>query len=68
MPRPRNGNETVRLTTSVSREIASRLEAVARDQKVSVSWLVARAIDGLLERQGTGTTPELPLRRRIASQ
>ena len=40
---------SVRVTTSVSAEIAEKLEAIAHAQKHSKSWVVARAVEKYLE-------------------
>lgn len=51
--RQRDGEATVRKTTSVSVETAQKLDALARARKVSVSWLMSRALDKFLEQEGT---------------
>jgi hypothetical protein len=63
MARPQAGRPVVRLTTTVSAEAGQKLEEIARAQKCSVSWLMARAIDAFLDEYGDDATPQLPLRR-----
>jgi predicted transcriptional regulator len=36
------------MTTSVSPEVAEKIEAVARQKKVSASWILARAAEAYL--------------------
>jgi predicted transcriptional regulator len=62
MARHRDGRP-VRLTTNVTAEAAHRLESIARAQTVTVSWIIARAIDEFLKRADDEQSPELPLRR-----
>jgi hypothetical protein len=63
MTRPQGGRPVVRLTTTLSAEAGERLETIARAQKCSVSWLMARAIDAFLDHYEDDAAPQLPLRR-----
>src|SRR5262245_12331513 len=47
---PEEDRRPVRLTTNVSTESARKLNAIAKAQRVKVSWLIARAVDQFLER------------------
>jgi Ribbon-helix-helix protein, copG family len=62
MARPKNAKPTVRCTVTIDLTSAKRLEAVARSQDVSVSWVVRRAIEMFLESHDDAT-PQLPLQR-----
>jgi predicted transcriptional regulator len=39
---------TVRMTTNVSPEVARKIDALARQKKVSASWVLARAAEAYL--------------------
>jgi predicted transcriptional regulator len=53
----------VRITANVSVDVAQKLETIAGAQRVSISWLISRAIDQFLEQSGDDSAPQLPLRR-----
>lgn len=48
MPKGRQAKGSIRVTTSVDVTVADKLEAFARTNKVSKSWVVARAIETYL--------------------
>jgi hypothetical protein len=54
MGRSRPAKFSVRLTTSVSAELAQKLDSVARAQKVSKSWAIARALEAYVENPALG--------------
>ena len=62
MARPKDGRETHRVSTTLDQNSVTRLEAVARANKVTTAWLIRWLIEGFLEKQGS-TELELPLRR-----
>ncbi|AMV34981.1 Ribbon-helix-helix protein, copG family [Pirellula sp. SH-Sr6A] len=43
---------SVRTTVSIPRDNYSELEVMAEQQKVSVAWVVRRAVDEYLQRRG----------------
>jgi predicted DNA-binding ribbon-helix-helix protein len=63
MARPKDGRETHRVSTTLDRHAATRLEAIARANKVTTAWLVRWIVEGFLEKQDASTELELPLRR-----
>lgn len=63
MPRPRGKQLPNRLCVSLDNETYVGLCALSRDQGVSASWLVRRAVQELIARQSVEMTPELPLQR-----
>jgi hypothetical protein len=44
------GQESIRVTATITRGQEQALRAIAADHKVSVAWLVRHAIDQLLQR------------------
>ena len=55
----RDGKNAVRATTTLSRQQHAVLEDLAEKNGVSVSWLIRRAVEVLIERAQGG--PLLPL-------
>jgi predicted DNA-binding ribbon-helix-helix protein len=64
MARPKDGRETHRVSTTLDEHSATRLEAIARANKVTTAWLIRRLIDEFLEKQSASPELDLPLRRR----
>ncbi|WP_350085034.1 ribbon-helix-helix domain-containing protein [Thalassobaculum sp.] len=58
----KDGRDARRLTTTVSRDQAERLEEIAERNGVSVSWLLRRAAERLIEEADGG--PLLPFLER----
>jgi metal-responsive CopG/Arc/MetJ family transcriptional regulator len=63
MPRPRGKQLPNRICVSLDNEAYAGLNTLARDQGVSASWLVRRAVQELVSRHNTELLPELPLQR-----
>jgi hypothetical protein len=68
MPRPRGKQLPNRLCVSLDNETYADLCTLARDQGVSASWLVRRAVQDLVSRHRTELLPELPLQRSSNSR
>jgi hypothetical protein len=62
MARPRTNRKTTRLTVSLDDQAHATLAALAVRQDVSLAWMVRRAINEFIERNGRLTQPEPPLR------
>lgn len=63
MPRPRGKQLPNRLCVSLDRDTYTELCAISRDEGVSASWVVRKAVQELVARHRAGLTPELPLQR-----
>ena len=68
MPRPRGKQLPNRLCVSLDNETYADLCALSRDQGVSASWLVRRAVQELVLRHRHELLPELPLQRSTGSR
>lgn len=64
MPRPRGNRKTARLTVSLDEQAHATLSVLAKQQDVSVAWMMRRAVSEFIERQEPLAQPELPLRRQ----
>jgi hypothetical protein len=68
MPRPRGKQLPNRLCVSLDNETYVGLCMLSRDQGVSASWLVRRAVRDLILRHDAELVPELPLQRSANSR
>ncbi|BCR03075.1 hypothetical protein DESUT3_01440 [Desulfuromonas versatilis] len=59
--------KVARITVSLTQEEYLELEAVARSNDVSLSWVTRRAINEYLERNGKGSELSLPFDPRQSS-
>jgi hypothetical protein len=55
----KDGKDSTRRTASLSREQAEELDRLSKREDVSVSWLLRKAVDLLIEKANDG--PLLPL-------
>jgi predicted HicB family RNase H-like nuclease len=58
----KDGKNAVRVTTTLSRQQHAALELMAKKNGISISWLVRKAVDMLIEHEHGG--PFLPLEFR----
>jgi hypothetical protein len=58
----KDGKNAVRVTTTLSRQQHAALEEMANKNRISVSWLIRKAVDMLIEDAHGG--PFLPLEFR----
>ncbi len=68
MARPRGKQLPNRLCVSLDNETYAALCVLSRDQGVSVSWLVRRAVQGLITKHSIDLLPELPLQRSAGAR
>lgn len=68
MPRPRGKQLPNRLCVSLDNETYADLCTLSRDQGVSASWLVRRAVQDLVSQHRSELVPELPLQRSANSR
>ena len=68
MPRPRGKQLPNRLCVSLDNETYAGLCTLSRDQGVSASWLVRRAVQTLVAQHSTRLLPELPLERSVGTR
>jgi hypothetical protein len=59
VPVGKEGQDTERVTTTLSRKQKAELERLAKKEGVKVAWLVRRAVERLIEQANGG--PLLPL-------
>ncbi len=63
MSRPRGKRLPNRLSVSFDPSTFAELCSICRDEGVSASWVVRRAVQELVARHRTGDHPELPFQR-----
>lgn len=68
MARPRGKQLPNRLCVSLDNETYTGLCALSRDQGVSASWLVRRAVRELIRQHSIELLPELPLQRSAGAR
>jgi len=68
MPRPRGKQLPNRQCVSFDQKTYAELCTLSRDQGVSVSWMVRRAVQELVARHRGDALPELPLQRSVGSR
>ncbi len=68
MARPRGKQLPNRLCVSLDNETYAALCALSRDQGVSASWLVRRAVQELITQHSIDLLPELPLQRSAGAR
>ena len=68
MARPRGKQLPNRLCVSLDNKTYAGLCTLSRDQGVSASWLVRRAVQELVSRHLSEAPPELPLQRSESSR
>ena len=54
----KDGKNSVRLTTTLSRAQCASLERLARQHSVAVSWLLRRAVERLIEHPDLFSSPD----------
>lgn len=68
MARPRGKQLPNRLCVSLDNETYAALCVLSRDQGVSASWLVRRAVQELITQHSIDLLPELPLQRSAGAR
>ena len=63
MPRPKDGIVKHKVSATISSELLGELQAIAAAEKVTMAWLITRALERLVQEEA-GPAPQLPLRRR----
>jgi len=49
----KDGRDAERITTTFTKEVAARLDAVAKKHSVSKAWIIRRAVERALEDDGS---------------
>lgn len=66
MPRPRGKKHPARMSISLDAATYAELRALSREYDVSAAWVLRRAVEEFIERNGTAGSTELPLTRASA--